>query len=555
VADQLEIRFGTSGFRGRWGIEFTEPHVKVVTQAICDHLLELHLDGKAVVLGYDSRLYADEVAGWCAEVLIANGFPVHFTSRDTPTPALIYYGIEEVGEAHIAGIINCTASHNPIEWHGIKFSPRNGCPAPPSVTSRIEELANSYLATSIEIESAELTTAERNNQLLWFDPIDSYCQWILTSGQADNRIPLNHAQMREYFMDKLVVIDEMHGTGRDYFRVILDQIGVRYEVLHGERDPELGDLHAANPEEPYINALCERVRDSGAVLGIGLDTDADRYGIVDVNGRYITPNQILASLTHFLGVDRRINGRVAVSHVSTRLCETIAGRIKGNESLRPFTSISPHYMTTPDYDVLVGELGDLSSENVFTVPVGLKYIVEVPQMDRSYRLLQSPPENWRDVLLIGGEESSGLTTKGHLPDKDGIWAGLLVMDMMAHYQKSLVEIWSDVTKLYWNSHTKRLNLDVPDGVKSKFINHFFEKFSESENRRFADLNLIFAGGIRGKLIEMRLEDEHGGTHYYVHSRPSGTEPLIRVYIETQQESALEKIEEELELVLQSLLTA
>ena len=537
---RFEIVFGTSGFRGRWGIEFVEARVKWVAQAICDDLNNLGLAGKALVLGFDSRIHADQVATWCAEVLLSNGFPVHLTSRDTPTPVLVYYGLEVLGEENIAGVINCTASHNPKEWHGIKFSPRNGCPAPPDVTSRIEKLANRYQKEAHEISSFDLEAAKSEGQLKLVDPIDSYCDWILSSGQSDKRIKLDHESIKDYFSQRLIIIDEMHGTGRDYLRKILDKIGVSYQVLHGERDPNLGELHAANPEIPYINPLIEKVRESGAALGVGLDTDADRYGVVDAGGSFTTPNQILAMLTHYLGVECQIKGRVAISHVSTRLVESIAEQIPNNEQYKPALNTPPPYMHGSDYEVIVGDRSMLTSNHVFTVPVGLKYIVEVPQMDREYNVLEKVEPDWRDNLLIGGEEASGLTTKGHVPDKDGIWAALLIIDMMAYYKKSLAEIWSDISTRYWPSHTTRLNLDVPDDSKSKFINYFFDSYS-SGSGELADFKVIYAGGIRGKLIELRLEDIEGKDHYYLQSRPSGTEPLIRVYIETEGKVSLDEL--------------
>ena len=554
MIENFEIKFGTSGFRGRWAIEFKEERVKWVAQAICDDLKDIGLAGKSIVLGYDSRIHADQVAKWCAEVILANGYNLHFTSRDTPTPVLVYYGLEVLGESQLAGIINCTASHNPKEWHGIKFSPRNGCPAPPDVTSRVEALANSYQSNNRNIHSSNLDEAEAEGQLLYIDPIDSYCEWILNSGIGDNRIKLNLSAIKDYFSNKLVIIDEMHGTGREYLRKLLDEIGVSYEVMHGERDPNLGELHAANPEIPYINPLIDRVKSSEAALGIGLDTDADRYGVIDAGGIFTTPNQILAMLTHYLGVDRKIGGRVAISHVSTKLVETVAGAIAGNEQNKPAPNTLPPYLSDPAYEVVAGDRKLVSSNHAFTVPVGLKYIVEIPQMDQEYRMLDVTPEDWRDRLLIGGEEASGLTTKGHVPDKDGIWAALLIMDMMAFYQKSLAEIWEMISERYWPSHTIRLNLDVPDDAKSKFINYFLDAFAKP-NPKLGEFNVTYAGGQRNKLIELRLKDAQGQEQYYVQSRPSGTEPLIRLYIEGMSEESMKEIERSMREILDSVLTA
>jgi len=524
------IHFGTSGFRGRWGVEYTKPVVRNITQAICDYLREDGLAGKIVVIGYDSREYADIAAGWCADVVRRNGFAVHLTYRDTPTPALAFYAGEVLKEES-AGIINCTASHNPIDWHGLKFSLRDGSISPPSATIFISERATAYRYG----ERAQPAVERNPGQLSMIDPQESYCQWLLDSGKTDCRISLDHARMREYFADKLVIIDEMHGTGRGYLRLVLDSIGIPYQVIHGEKDPRLGGLHAANPEEPHIQLLKDTVARTGAVIGLGLDTDADRYGVVDRGGIYMEPNSILAMLTRYLGVERGLTGCVATTYVTTHILERIAADIRNNDSFRPAPGALPMHRRDPNYQVVRGAEDGMVTANVFTVLTGLKYIIQVPQMDRNYTLLGNPPTDWRCRLLIGGEQASGLTSKGHVPDKDGIWADLLVLDMVAYFGKSLGEIWQETQSLYGGSITAPINLTVPEEHKAPFIDSFLDA---ARSGSLAGMPVVFAGGIPGKYAELMLEDENGSTDNFLHIRPSGTEPLIRVYLETSSELAL-----------------
>ena len=527
---EFPIHFGTSGFRGRWGIEYTEPVVRNITQAICDYLVEDGLVGKIVVIGYDSREYADIAAEWCADVVLGNGFAVHLTSRDTPTPALAFYASEVLAERS-AGVINCTSSHNPVEWHGIKFSLHDGSISPPRVTDFISERSTAYQRSKL----AHATTKQDPGHPEMVDPRESYCQWLLDSGETDCRISLDHERMRSYFSDKLVVIDEMHGTGRGYLRTVLDKIGVPFQVIHAERDPRLGGLRAANPEEPHIQLLKETVAKTGAVLGLGLDTDADRYGIVDQGGRYIEPNAVLAMLTRYLGVEHRLTGCVATTYVTTHILERIAADIENNDSFRPAPGALPMHRRDPDYQVVRGDPNGMVTGNVFTVLTGLKFIIQVPQMDRNYILLDNPPPDWRCRLLIGGEQASGLTSKGHVPDKDGIWAGLLVLDMVAYFGTSLQEIWRETQSLYGKSITAPINLTVPDEHKAPFIDSYLDAGRQG---RLAGMAVVFTGGIPGKYAELMLEDENGNTDNYLHIRPSGTEPLIRVYLETVSERAL-----------------
>jgi len=523
------IRFGTSGFRGRWGIEFTEHTARSIAQAICDYLAsDDDRPGNVITIGYDSREHADEVAMWCAEVALRNGFSVHLTSRDTPTPTLAYYARHELGDAS-AGVVNCTCSHNPIDWQGIKFSLYDGAISPPVVTDFVSTRATEY-------QNGERTPPQQGSvsgeRLERVDPLSSYCDWLLQSGESDCRIRLDHRRMRAYYRDKLVIVDEMHGTGRGYLRYLLDAIGVSYHVIHGERSPQLGGLRAANPEEPHIDALKQAVRDRDAVLGVGLDTDADRYGIVDRGGVYRMPNAILAMLTHYLGVERGLSGRIATTNVTTHLLESIGAAIPDDTADRPAAGAKPMHLRNPEYRTLLGDPGMMITKNVFTVLTGLKYIIQAAQMDAQYRVLDPPPDNWMCRLLIGGEEASGLTTRGHVPDKDGIWADLLVLDMVAYYGKPLGEIWDYVQSIYGPSYTGRLNLPTQGGLAQAVADEAMRE------RRLAGLEVVYAGQIGPGYAEFRLRSSDGSLENYLHVRLSGTEPLVRVYAEATTEERL-----------------
>jgi phosphoglucomutase len=538
-----EIRFGTSGYRGRWDIEFTEPVARDIAQAICDYLREIEgCEGRIVVIGYDSREHADEVASWCADVVLRNGFSVHLTSRDTPTPALAYYA-GDVLKDRSAGVINCTSSHNPVEWQGVKFSLADGSISPPRATDFISARATAYRRGERTWALRELTDEDRAS-LTRFDPMASYCRWILESGKRDCRIRLDHDRMRAFYAGKLVIVDEMHGTGRAYLREILDEIGIPHRVLHGERDPRLGGLQAANPEEPHLQDLKRAVAESGAAVGVAFDTDADRYGIVDAGGVYIEPNYVLAMLTRYLGVERKLRGRVATTYVTTHILERIASDIPGNGPFRPREGALPMHLRDAAYEVVCGSAEEMVSHNVFTVLTGLKYVVQVPQMDDDYNVLDPPPPDWRCRLLIGGEQASGLTTMGHVPDKDGMWACLLVLDMVAYFGMSLSDIWRETQTAYGRTITIPVNLHIPDERKAPFIDSFLATARESG--KFAGMRVLYAGGIPGQYAELRLEDASGCTNTYIHVRPSGTEPVVRVYFEGSSSETLDRLQNDLE---------
>ena len=453
IYNRKYLRFGTSGVRGRWGIDFTESRAQQVVQAICDFLHGDHvprhvgaenLSGRRIVIGYDSRRHASEVAVWVAQVCVANGFRVDLASRDTPTPALVYYLTDYLEENDVAGLINCTASHNPPEWQGIKFNPRLGYPAPTSVTDFIASHINELQLQDLQAFDSNLSVAQQNHTIISFDPISHYSQWILNNGKGNQRLPIDIERIRTYFHNRLVVVDEMHGAGRGYLTKLLGEIGIRHTVIHAERDLDLTGLQYANPEEPFIDPLKKQVQELSADIGLALDTDADRFGIVDRKGRYFRPNQILTMLVRYLGIDRGFTGRVIATQTGSPLIDILAAKITGNDDNKPQAGVVPAYVDHPFYHLRVGRREQRMHQHTFLVPVGIKYIEEQRRTDRSYHLLNPLPQNWRDTILIGGEESSGLTSRGHVTDKDGIWADLLVLDMWRRssvYFSSIITDW------------------------------------------------------------------------------------------------------------------
>lgn len=545
--NQKYPRFGTSGLRGRWNIDFTEIKAKRTAQAIAQYLADIDipnyvipiskpLTGKWIVIGYDGRRNSKLVANWLAEIVLANGFPVYMCSRPTPTPVIAFLATEHLGKQNVAGIINCTASHNPAEWQGIKFNPKEGYAAPTHLTDIIASRINELQLLGIEIPGKSIEKAENEGLFKYFDPMVKYWEWIRQNGKGNNRIPLNFQNMKEYFKEKLVIIDEMHGAGRGYMGAMLGELGIPHEVIHAERDMDLGELDYANPEMPYIQPLIDTVNERNADLGLGLDTDADRFGVVDKSGIYFRPNQILTMLSFYLGYEKRLNGRIIITQTGLPVIETISKHFPNIE--RPEGNVIPPYVDHVFYKRRVGKREDMVYKNVFVVPVGIKYIVEVPRMTQQYQLIDENDlgPNWMDTLLLGGEESSGLTTRGHVPDKDGLWADLIIMDMIAYYKKPLMEIWDYVCsfKDSWKSYGGRVDVDATDHAKERLINYFLDKYKKSNpgEEYLAGYPILYAGGIRYDMVEIFLGDKNGQTRNFLRIRASGTEPINRVYSET-----------------------
>ncbi len=579
IYDRKYLRFGTSGVRGRWDADFTEQRARQVVQAICDFLNDQdvpdfvgreNVSGKRIVIGYDTRRNADRVARWTAEVCLANGFQVDFANRDTPTPALVYYLTDHLPADEVAGLLICTASHNPPEWQGIKFNPRLGYPAPSNVTDFLAFHINELQLMDANARCTSIETAQKRDLIHGFDPLDDYVAWIKNNGQGNARIPIDFDRIRHFFSDTMIVIDEFHGSGRGYMTRLAGEAGVRYTVLHAQRDPELPGLDYANPEEPFNNPLKEKVRETGALLGMGMDTDADRFGIVDKGGVFFRPNQILPMLVRYLGVERGLKGRVIATQTGSPLIEVLAGMISDNNENKPAEDALPGYVSHPFYKIRIGRREDRVLKNAFLVPVGIKYIEEIRRTDRAYRGQDPLPENWRDRILIGGEESSGLTTRGHVTDKDGPWANLLIMDMLAYFGtrkekplRTISEIWQDTVNMpgLWESfgaspddptsNTGRTDVDAPLEAKEAFINTYLDLPDTERDPKVAGLKLAYLGGIRYDVAEMQLVDDQGDDRYQLRVRASGTEPINRIYVESPDpqkgkiimEAALAKLEE------------
>ncbi len=579
IYDRKYLRFGTSGVRGRWESDFTEPRARQVVQAVCDFLNDLdvpdfvggeNLAGKRVVVGYDTRRNADKVAEWTAEVCLANGFTVDFANRDTPTPALVYYETDYLPADEVAGLLICTASHNPPEWQGIKFNPRLGYPAPTNVTDFLAFHINELQLVDAGARTTDLEDARQRGLLRGFDPLDDYVAWIKQNGKGNARIPIDFDRIRTFFCDKQVVIDEFHGSGRGYLTRLVGEAGVRYTVIHAQRDPNLTGLDYANPEEPFIIPLKQKVAESGAALGMGMDTDADRFGIVDKGGIFFRPNQILPMLVRYLGIERGLTGRVIATQTGSPLIEVLAGMIPNNEENEPAEGALPGYVSHPFYHIRIGSREDRVLKHAFLVPVGIKYIEEIRRVNRAYESEKPLPENWRDRILIGGEESSGLTTRGHVTDKDGPWANLLIMDMLAYFGTRKVEplttiaaIWQDTVRMegLWQSYgsspddatsnTGRTDVDAPLEAKEAFINYYLDLPLTEKDPRVAGMQIAYLGGIRYDVAEMQLRDAEGDDRYQLRVRASGTEPINRIYVESKDpkqgrvimDAALAKLEE------------
>jgi phosphoglucomutase len=459
-----EIKFGTSGWRGILAEDFTFANARLVCQGIADYLQQAGLISQGVVIGYDTRFRSEAFAATAAEVMSGNGITSHFTTRDCPTPVVSW----AIREGKHAGAINITASHNPPEYNGIKFSPATGGPAPSPVTNAIESLIGRL--TPAAVKTMPVAEARQKGLIFDLDPRESYFKHLrdLVDIQVLQKSGLK------------VVADVLFGTGHDYLDAFLKEAGVQVETLNGFRDAFFGG-HRPEPSEEFLQDLSARIQATGAHLGLAVDADADRFGVMDAAGDYRDANTVLGLLFDYLIETRGWDGGVARSVATTHLLDRIAVRYN-----RP----------------------------VYVTKVGFKYLGEYINNDQ--------------VVMVG-EESEGFSMKHHLPEKDGILAGVMVAEMVARKGKGLPELIQDLFAKVGPVYNRRLNFSLTPEVKDRLLARL-----ETPPARFAGLAVSEHITLDGH--KYVLEDGS-----WVCFRPSGTEPVVRFYFEASSLEELERL--------------
>ncbi|RKY35690.1 MAG: phosphoglucomutase/phosphomannomutase family protein [Candidatus Omnitrophota bacterium] len=471
----VKITFGTSGWRAVIADGFTFDNVGLVTQAIADYV-KIESKTPEIIIGYDTRFLSKEFAESSAWVLSANKIKVLLCNRDTPTPVLAY----QVINRKLSGAINFTASHNPPEYNGIKFSPAYGGPASKQVTSAIEKQIEFLRGTGRRLEINNFKNVE-SAIIKKFDPQKSYLKRIKEFIDLEK---IKKAKLN-------IAVDCLYGTGRGYLDFILTDNCFNLKVLHNYLDPYFGG-YAPEPNKMCLRELIKLVKKEKFNLGLALDGDADRFGIIDKGGIFFNANQIITLLFHYLLKTRPKAKTVARTISTTHMIDAIALK-HGIE--------------------------------VIETPVGFKYI--------GYEISKGE-------CIIGGEESGGLSVQGHIPEKDGILACLLVAEMVAVEKKSLREILKSLYKQYGCFYSDRINSSFKEKEKKKIFLRL-QKISTQHN--FLGLKIKTKNFIDG--YKFIFTDNS-----WVMFRLSGTEPVIRCYFEAQSTKQLNYLKEASAKILQ-----
>jgi phosphoglucomutase len=461
----MAIKFGTSGWRAIIADEFTFANVRRVTSSICSHLeASGAVQSTKLVVSYDTRFLGERFAEECVDEITANGFNAIFCDQPTPTPTLSH----TVRSLEASGAINFTASHNPPEYNGMKFSTADGAPAMPEVTRKIEERIQ-----ATETRGFDNKGNKDSSKVEVHDPRPAYFADLEDKVRFDTIASAGGSY----------AYDPLWGTGRGYLDQVLRNRGVEVETVHDWRDVLFGG-RSPEPDDEHLEELREAMRRRGCVLGLSTDGDGDRFGVVDRDGTFITPNQLIPLLFDYLVESRGWKLGVARSVATSHLVDRVA-----NSRGLP----------------------------VYETPVGFKFIGEMINEDK---------------LVLGGEESAGLSIRGHYPEKDGILACLLAAEAVAARGASLTEQLEGLYARVGRLESKRVGVRLTPDIVASLPERLAREPKEFGGRRVASVNrtdgvkFIFADGS------------------WLLLRPSGTEPVVRIYAESESADDLEVLIEQ-----------
>ena len=457
-----KIKFGTSGWRSLIADEFTYANVRRAVTGIAKYVTSVKPSGARIVVGRDPRFLGEQFNSVVCDTLAEHGIMPLLISEPAPTPAISF----ELMRLKADGAINITASHNPPEYNGIKFSTPDGAPALPEATKQIE-------ANVPADDPSPNAPAPQPTPKSKVERIDAKPEYLKRLGEVIDLKAIKQAGLK-------VVFDPFWGAARGYSDTLLREAGIDVATVHDYRDVMFGG-HAPEPDDHLLDAAKQKMREFGAKLIIATDGDADRFGVVDEDGTFIQPNYVIALLFDYLVESRGWKNGVAKSVATTNLVNALAN----------FHKVELH-----------------------ETPVGFKYIGELIN---------------RDAIAIGGEESAGLSIRHHVPEKDGVLAGLLCCEMVAKRGKSMGEQLRAIFGKVGSFYPLRENFRLTDEMKAKFTTKTAKDPSAMFGRKVKEV-------VRTDGFKAVFDDGS-----WVCYRLSGTEPVARVYSESRSESDLQKL--------------
>ena len=453
------IKFGTDGWRGIIAEDFTFDNVRICAQAVAEYLKQNGLDKRSLVIGHDTRFASEDFAAAAAEVIAGNNIKVHLCLKPAPTPVVSF----AVPATKSAGAIVITASHNPGSWNGFKYKSQDGASAPDEVTSQVERNIASLTQQGGGVKRLALDKALKKGVVDYLDPSPAYFEHLSHFVDVE--------RLRRQRLN--IIVDPMYGAGIGYFSTVLQGGNLKITEINAERNPSFPQIQP-EPIAKNLTRLSRLVVEQKADVGLATDGDADRIGIIDEGGQFLTQHQVFALLCLYLLEVRGERGAMVRTLTST---------------------------------MMLSRLGKLFDVAIYETPVGFKYVAPL-MMEKN--------------AIIGGEESGGYGFRGHVPERDAILAGLYFLDFMVKTGKTpsqlLDYLYSKVGPHYYDRRDFHIS-----AAKRQIILH---RLSSSSPDTVAGSRVTKVDTTDG--FRLFLGDES-----WLLIRFSGTEPLVRIYAEAE----------------------
>jgi alpha-D-glucose phosphate-specific phosphoglucomutase len=464
----MAIKFGTDGWRAVISETFTFGNLRLVAQAIADFVLEENGPTPSVVIGFDTRFLSDRYAAEVARVMAANGIAAWLARADTPTPAVSYAIVHKKATAGVM----ITASHNAPRYNGVKLKAGYGGSASPKQNERVEQLLERNLEQAHGPNLMDLEQAIREGKIIKFDPSWAYYEHLSTLVDLDI---ISAGELR-------VVADGMYGSGRGAIGEVLARGRTRVHNIRHEMNPGFGGIHP-EPIAKHLGLLMSTIQAGHWDVGLATDGDADRIGAVDAKGNFVDPHRIFALVLRYLLQKRGLRGKVVRTVSTTRMVDRIA----------------------QVYELPLVE-----------TPVGFNHIADLMLANG---------------VVMGGEESGGMSIQGHIPEGDGVLMGLLLLEVIAETQAPLHVLIEELLAQFGPAQYARTDMKLLRPVAK------------------ADMVKMLVETAPSKIEGVAIEDIQttDGVKYYLNDgswlliRPSGTEPVLRVYAEAANDKRVKAL--------------
>ena len=470
MKDRPNIKFGTDGWRAIIGEDFTFDNVRACGEAVARNLIQTERADQGVVVGFDTRYGSKRFATAVTETLNSFGIKTYIFDVPAPTPACSFSVVDQKA----ANGVMITASHNAPEWNGFKVKSNSGGSAAPEEIVDIE----AHLHRVLEGTANRISASQAQNHA--FDVITSYIEQLKRVIDVE---PIKNSQLK-------VVVDSMHGSGAGILPAVLKGGSIEVIEIRSEPNPDFPGMRQPEPIEPNLKPLSSTVREMDADIGIALDGDADRLGIVDEAGIFFSTLEVFSLLTdHFMGRKGETGGIACTITMSS----------------------------------MVDKLSKNYGAPVFRTPVGFKYV---------------GPTMIENSCSMGGEESGGYAFRGHVPERDGALSGLMFLEAMIMSGKRPSELLNDLHDLVGPHVFKRVDVAYSESKRTAIANKINSALPDSIG------GLTLESCDRRDGVRFDLSNESWAV-----VRMSGTEPLLRIYAETPDEASLSAVHADLRKML------